>query len=51
MAIVIQNLAAFELTLNKENRRFYFDEDILRNKKIKNILLFFGDNDDIFNYP
>ena len=45
MATVIQNLACFEVVLDTQNGRIYFDEDILKNKTIKNIWLFFASED------
>lgn len=43
MAIVIQNLACFETQLNKGGSRVYFNEDILKGKKIKYLFLQFSE--------
>lgn len=42
MATVIQNLACFEVTLDAKSGRYYFDEDILKGKKINQIWLYFS---------
>lgn len=46
MATVIQNLACFEVTLDAKSGRYYFDEDILKGKKINQIWLYFGNSHD-----
>ena len=40
MATIIQNMACFEVEINAQNQRIYFDEDILRGKKINQIFFF-----------
>ena len=40
MATIIQNMACFEVEINAQNQRIYFDEDILRGKKINQIFFY-----------
>ncbi len=51
MASIIQNLACFEVRFNEKSGRFYFDEDILQGKTIKNIWLFFANQDAAIRSP
>ena len=42
MATIIQNMACFEVEINAQNQRIYFDEDILRGKKINQIFFYYS---------
>ena len=51
MATIIQNLTCFELTINRNNQRYYFDEDLLHGKKVTGIFFLFGSEDHTTKSP
>ena len=51
MSSIIQNLACFEVKIDAKSGRFYFNEDILQDKCINTIWLFFSNQDAAIRSP